>query len=129
VVDEKWKKAMDEEIAAIERNNTWELSELPQGARPIGVKWVFKKKMNAQGEIERYKARLVAKDYRHREGIDYAEVFATVTGMETVRLLIFVAAQNKWPIFQMYVKSAFLNGVLKEEVYIEQPLGYMRRGE
>ena len=56
VVDEKWKKAMGEEIAAIEHNNTWELSELLQGARPIGVKWVFKKKMNAQGEIERYKA-------------------------------------------------------------------------
>jgi len=129
VVDEKWKKAMDEEIVAIERNNTWELSELPQGARPIGVKWVFKKKMNAQGEIERYKARLVAKGYRQREGVDYVEVFAPVTRMETVRLLISIATQNKWPIFQMDVKSAFLNGVLKEEVYIEQPLGYMRRGE
>ena len=128
-MDEKWKKAMGEEIAAIEHNNTWELSELLQGARPIGVKWVFKKKMNAQGEIERYKAQLVVKGYRQREGVDYAEVFAPVTRMETVRLLISIATQNKWPIFQMDVKSAFLNGVLKEEVYIEQPLGYMRRGE
>ena len=85
--------------------------------------------MNAQGEIERYKARLVAKGYRQREGVDYVEVFAPVTRMETVRLLISIATQNKWPIFQMDVKSAFLNGVLKEEVYIEQPLGYMRRGE
>ena len=63
------------------------------------------------------------------EGVDYAEVFAPVTRMETLRLLISIAAQNKWPIFQMDVKSVFLNGVLKEEVYIEQPLGYMRRGE
>ena len=85
--------------------------------------------MNAQGEIERYKARLVAKGYRQREGVDYAKVFAPVTRMDTVRLLISVAAQNKWPIFQMDVKSVFLNGVLKEEVYIEQPLGYMRRDE
>ena len=92
VVNEKWKKTMDEEIAAIQRNNTWQLFELPQGARPIAVKWVFKKKMNAQGEIERYKARLVAKGYRQREGVDYAEVFALVTRMETVRLLISVAA-------------------------------------
>ena len=92
VVDEKWKKAMDEKIAAIERNNTWELSELPQGAWTIGVKWVFKKKMNAQGEIKRYKARLVAKGYRQREGVDYAKVFAPVTRMDTVRLLISVAA-------------------------------------
>ena len=124
-MDEKWKKAMDEEIVAIERNNTWELFELPQGARPIGVKWVFKKKMNVQGEIKRYKAQLVAKGYKQRERVDYAEVFAPVTRMETIRLLISIAAQNKWPIFQMDVKSAFLNGVLKEEVYIAQPLGYM----
>ena len=72
---------------------------------------------------------MVAKGYRQREGVEYVEMFAPVIRMETVRLLIFVAAQNKWPIFQMDVKSTFLNGVLKEEVYIEQPLGYMRRDE
>jgi Reverse transcriptase (RNA-dependent DNA polymerase) len=64
VRDKKWQAAMDEEIRAIERNKTWELVELPEGYRPIGVKWVYKKKMNAQGKIERYKARLVAKSYR-----------------------------------------------------------------
>ena len=91
VQDEKWRLAMDEEIDAIERNNTWELSNPPTGARPIGVKWVYKKKMNAQGEIERYKARLVAKGYKQKEGIDYAEVFALVTRRETIRLLISMA--------------------------------------
>nr|KYP70091.1 Retrovirus-related Pol polyprotein from transposon TNT 1-94 [Cajanus cajan] len=125
----KWKTAMDEEIRAIDRNNTWELAKLPKGSQPIGVKWVFKRKMNAQGETERYKARLVAKGYRQKEGIDYDEVFAPVTRMETIRLLISQAAQFKWPIFQMDVKATFLNGVLEEEIYIEQPPGYMKSGE
>jgi hypothetical protein len=127
--DKKWKSAMDEEIRAIDRNNTWELVELPKGCQPIGVKWVFKKKMNAQGEIELYKARLVAKGYKQKAGIDYDEVFAPVARTETIRLLISQAAQFKWPLFQMDVKTAFLNGVLEEEVYVEQPLGYMRVGE
>ncbi|KAE8721174.1 hypothetical protein F3Y22_tig00016637pilonHSYRG00095 [Hibiscus syriacus] len=124
--DKKWRTAMNEEIEAIDRNNTWELAELPKGSQPIGVKWVFKKKMNAQGEIERYKARLVAKGYKQKAGIDYDEVFAPVARMETIRLLISQAAQFKWPIFQMDVKSAFLNGVLEEDIYIEQPPGYVK---
>jgi hypothetical protein len=128
VRDKRWQAAMDEEITAIERNETWELAELPKGHQSIGVKWVYKKKMNAQGEIERYKARLVAKGYRQKAGIDYDEVFAPVARMETIRLLISQAAQFKWPIYQMDVKSAFLNGVLEEEVYVEQPPGYMKAG-
>ena len=127
--DKKWKSAMDEEIRAIERNNTWELVELPKGSQPIGVKWVFKKKMNAQGEIKRYKARLIAKGYKQKVRIDYDEVFVPVARMETIRLLISQAAQFKWPIFQMDVKTAFLNGVLEEEICVEQPFGYMRIGE
>ena len=93
------------------------------------MKWVFKKKMNAQGKIERYKARLVAKGYKQKAGNDYDKVFAPVARMETIRLLISQAAQFKWPIFQMDVKSAFLNGVREEEVYLEQPPGYMKIGE
>ncbi|GAU29778.1 hypothetical protein TSUD_161830 [Trifolium subterraneum] len=127
--DEKWKTAMNEEIKAIERKNTWELAELPKGSQPIGVKWVFKKKMISQGEIERYKAQIVAKGYKQKAGIDYDEVFAPIARMEIIRLLISQAAQFKWPIFQMDVKSAFLNGVLDEEVYIEQPPGYMKVGK
>lgn len=69
VKDEKWQTAMQEEIRAIEKNDTWELAMLPRGNKPIGVKWVYKKKMNAQGEIERYKARLVAKGYTQEAGI------------------------------------------------------------
>ena len=109
-----WKDAMNEEIEAIECNDTWELAELPKGSQTIGVKWVFKKKINAQGEIERYKARLVAKGYKQKAGIDYDEVFAPVARMETIRLLISQAAQYKWQIYQMDVKSSFLNGMLGE---------------
>jgi Reverse transcriptase (RNA-dependent DNA polymerase) len=90
---------------------------------------MFKKKMNPQGEIERYKTRLVVKGYRQKAGIDYDEVFAPVAQMETIRLLISVAAQHEWSIYQMDMKSAFLNGVLEEEIYVEQPLGYMKSGK
>ncbi|KAJ3676856.1 hypothetical protein LUZ60_002580 [Juncus effusus] len=100
--------------------------ELHLGHKPIGVKWVYEKNVNAQGEAERYKTRLVAKGYNQREGIDYDEVFAPVARMETVRLLILLAAQSKWPIYQMDLKSAFLNGVLEEEVYIKEPPGYVK---
>ena len=93
------------------------------------MKWVYKAKKNAKGEVKRYKARLVAKGYSQRADIDYDEVFAPVARLETVRLIISLAAQNSWKIYQMDVKSAFLNGVLEEEVYIEQPQGYEVKGE
>ncbi|KAG7553295.1 hypothetical protein ISN45_Aa06g038290 [Arabidopsis thaliana x Arabidopsis arenosa] len=124
-----WRNAMDEEIKAIKKNDTWELASLPNGHKAIGVKWVYKAKKNSKGEVERYKARLVAKGYSQRAGIDYDEVFAPVARLETVRLIISLAAQNKWKIHQMDVKSAFLNGDLEEEVYIEQPQGYIVKGE
>ena len=97
--DKKWKTAMDEEIKAIHRNNTCEVTELPEGSQSMSVKWEFKKKMNAQGKIERYKARLVAKGYKQKAGIDYDKVCALVARMEAIRLLISQAAQFKWPIF------------------------------
>ena len=115
---------MDEEIGAIEKNQTWEVAEVPKGHKTIGVKWVFKKKMNPKGEVERYKARLVVKGYRQKAGVDYDEVFAPVARMETIRLLISIAAKEGWLIHQMDVKSAFLNGILRNEVYIEEPEGY-----
>ncbi|KAJ3705098.1 hypothetical protein LUZ61_008803 [Rhynchospora tenuis] len=123
--DSKWRAAMEEEIRAIEKNNTWELANLPEGQKAIGVKWVYKIKKNHKGEVEKYKARLVAKGYKQQAGIDYEEVFAPVARMETIRLLISLAAQAKWKIHQMDVKSAFLNGELEEEVYVEQPPGKM----
>ncbi|KAL0554273.1 hypothetical protein IC582_008190 [Cucumis melo] len=127
--NDKWKIAMDEEIKVIKKNDTWELSTLPNGKKAVGVKWVFKIKRNEKGEVEKYKARLVGKGYSQRKGIDYDEVFAPVAGLETIRLLIVLAAQNNWKIFQMDVKSTFLNGYLEEEVYLEQPPGYSVKGQ
>jgi Reverse transcriptase (RNA-dependent DNA polymerase) len=105
------------------------LRRCPRVTNRLVLNEFIRKKMNAQGEVERYKARLVAKGYKQKAGIDYEEVFAPVARMKTIRLLISLAAQNKWSIFQMDVKSAFLNGVLEEEVYIEQPSGYVKVGK
>ena len=119
---------MDEEIKAIKKNDTWELATLPTGKKTPGVKWVYKLKKNAKGQAERYKARLVVKGYSQRQGIDYDEVLAPVACLETIRLLISLIAQNQWRIFQMDVKSAFLNRYLEEELYVEQPIGYVAEG-
>ena len=99
---------MDEEIKVIMKNDTWELTTLPKGHKVIGVEWVYKTKRNAKGEIKKHKARLVAKGYSQKAGIDYDEVFAPVARLETIRLIISLAAQNKWRIFQMDVKSEIL---------------------
>jgi hypothetical protein len=129
VEEDYWRSAMEEEIQAIQKNNTWELLTLPPKKKTIGVKWVYKIKRTADGGVDRYKARLVAKDYKEKYGIDYEEVFALVARLNTVRLLISLVAHHSWKIYQLDVKSAFLNGVLEEEVYVEQPEGFISQGE
>ena len=126
---EIWRKAMKEEFDSIQENQTWELTDLPPNKNSIGVKWVYKTKMNPYGSVNKHKARLVAKGYKQKEGEDFTEIFAPVSRLETVRLLISLAAQKKWKLFQMDVKSAFLNGVLKEEIYVNQPPGFVKKGE
>ncbi|PNX58743.1 reverse transcriptase, partial [Trifolium pratense] len=116
------------EIEAIKKNKTWELTDLPKGQKTIGVKWVYKTKLNEKGEIDKFKARLVVKGYKQEHGVDYEEVFAPVARQDTIRLVVSLAAQNSWPVFQLDVKSAFLNGELVEQVYIEQPPGYVVKG-
>jgi hypothetical protein len=120
---------MKEEINSIIKNNIWELTTLPRGHNPIGVKWIFKTKRNAEREIKKHKARLVAKGYKQQYEVDYEDVFALIARMEIVRLMISLAAQKRWKIFQMDVKSAFLNGNLEEVVYVEQPAGFVVKGE
>ncbi|CAL8134096.1 unnamed protein product [Prunus armeniaca] len=129
VKSKKWRDAMNAEIEAIERNKTWDLTILPEGVKTIGVKWVFKTKLNESGEIEKCKARLVAKGYAQQYGIDYTEVYAAVARLDTIRLIIALAAQQGWSIFQLDVKSAFLHGELSEEVFVQQPQGYEKKGE
>lgn len=92
VLNNNWKKAMDAEIQSIEKNRTWTLVELPKGAVSIGVKWVYKTKLNQHGEIDKYKARLVAKGYAQQHGIDYEEVYAPVARLDTVHMILALAA-------------------------------------
>lgn len=120
---------MDEEINSIEKNETWKLCHLPSEAKCIGVKQIYKTKLNEHGEISKYKARLVAKGYSQEQGIDYTEVYAPVARMDTIRTIITTAAQKKWEIYQLDVKSAFLHGILTEDVYIQQPKGYVVEGQ
>ncbi|CAH9081524.1 unnamed protein product [Cuscuta europaea] len=125
----EWKEAMEAEITSIVKNETWELVSLPQGKNAIGLKWVFRNKYNPDGSISKHKARLVVKGYAQQEGVDYEETFSPVARFETVRVVLALAAQWKLPVYQLDVKSAFLNGELLEEVFVEQPEGFVKKGE
>ena len=127
--EETWIEAMNEEIKMIEKNHTWKLVDKPQDKEVIGLKWVYKVKHNDDGSINKYKARLVAKGYAQQPGIDFNETYAPVVRMETIRTVLALAAQHQLPVFQLDVKSAFLNGELEEEVYVEQPQGYVIKGQ
>jgi hypothetical protein len=122
--DKAWQEAMKEELEMIEKNNTWELVERPTDKPVIRVKWVYKTKLHLDGIVQKHKARLVAKGYAQKSGIDYNETFAPVARLDTIRTLIALATQKGWKLFQLDVKSAFLNGVLEEDVYVEQPEGF-----
>ena len=93
------------------------------------MKWVYRTKLNANGSINKYKARLVVKGYAQIFGVDYSDTFAPVARLDTIRLLLAIAAQKGWKVFQLDVKLAFLNGVLQEEVYVDQPEGFVKQGE
>ncbi|GKE14553.1 ribonuclease H-like domain-containing protein [Tanacetum coccineum] len=117
-------EAMNNEIEAINRNNTWYVCDLPYGRKAIGCKWIYKIKYKASGEVERYKARLVAKGFSQREGFDYDETFSPVIKMDTVGCLISIAVVNGWPLYQLDVNNVFLYGDLVEDVYMTLPEGY-----
>ena len=125
----EWTRACIEEIESIEKNETWILSDLPCGVKPIGLKWIFKLKRNADGSINKYKSRLVAKGYVQRYGVDFDEVFTRVARIETIRLLVNLAATHGWEVHHLDVKTAFLHGELKETVYVTQPEGFEKKGE
>ncbi|CAL9010567.1 unnamed protein product [Prunus brigantina] len=126
--DEACNKAMSEEISMIEKNSTWELVDRPSSKPIVGVKWIYKTKLNLDGSIQKHKGRLVAKGYTQKPGIDFNETFALVARLDTIRTLIALAAQKGWKLWQLDVKSAFLNGVLEEEVYVDQPEGFVIQG-
>ena len=116
---------MNEELDQIEKNNTRELVPRPKDKNVIGTKWVFKNKLNEDGQVTRNKARLLYKGYAQVEGIDFDKRFAPVTRMEAIRIFLAYACSRKIKVYQMDVKWAFLNGELEEEFYIEQPKGFL----
>jgi hypothetical protein len=116
---------MDEEMAALDANATWELVVLLEDKKAIGCKWVYKVKHNADGSVSKYKTRLVTKGYAQTYGIDYEETYSPVAKMTTIRVIIAMATTKGWYLHQMDVKNAFLHGDLHEEMYMEQPLGYV----
>ena len=125
----EWNKAMIDELDSMKKNDVWDLVELPNGAKPVGCKWVFKTKLDPNGNVERFKARLVAKGFTQKEGIDYQETFSPVSRKDSLRIVMALVAHFDLELHQMDVKSAFLNGDLDEDVFMKQPEGFMPVGQ
>ena len=103
---------MDKEIECIEKNQTWELVDVPKDKDVINVKWIYKTKQDVDGNVQKHKERMVVRGFTHQPNIDFNETFAPVSRMDTIRTVLAIAVQNKWHVYQMDVKSAFLNGYL-----------------
>jgi hypothetical protein len=120
----EWKDAMVEEYQSIVKNDVWDVVPRPKEKTVVSSKWIYKTKHSADGSIEKYKARFVARGFSQKEGIDYEETFAPVARYTSIRAILAIAAVMKWKVHQMDVKTTFLNGVIEEEVYVEQPQGF-----
>lgn len=126
---DKWIDAMNEELKSMDHNDVWDLVELPNDSKKVGCKWVFKTKRDAKGNIERFKARLVAKGFTQKEGIDYRETFSPVSKKDSLRIIMALVAHYDLELHQMDVKTAFLNGNLDEDIYMDQPEGFTKQGQ
>ncbi|TYK23239.1 Cysteine-rich RLK (RECEPTOR-like protein kinase) 8 [Cucumis melo var. makuwa] len=124
-----WRNAMIEEMTALDDNGTWDLVSLPGGKKAISCKWVFSVKVNLDGTVTQLKAHLVAKGYAQTYGINYSDTFSPVAKLTSIRLFLSMAATHNWSLDQLDIKNDFLHGDLQEEVYMEQPLGFIAQGE
>ncbi|KAL0430955.1 UNVERIFIED_CONTAM: Retrovirus-related Pol polyprotein from transposon TNT 1-94 [Sesamum radiatum] len=124
----QWKEAVKSEMDSIIFNGTWKLVDLPLGCTTIGCKWIFKKKLKFDGSVDKFKARLVAKGFKQKEGIDYFDTYSPVARLTIIQVLITIASVYSLPIHQMDVKTAFLYGELEEEIYMDQPEGFVAHG-
>jgi len=120
-----WQEAINDEMDSLQSNETWHLTELPPGCKTIGCKLILKKKLKLDGTVDKYKAHLVAKGFRQKENIDIFDTYSLVTRITSIRVLISIAVVYNLIGHQMDVKTAFLNGELEEEIYIEQPEGFV----
>ena len=125
----QWVNAMNKEMDSLSVNEVWNLVGLPKGRKIVGSKWVFKTKKDAHGGIKRYKAWLVAQGCSQKYGQDYDEMFSPVVRFKSIRMVIALAVQFGLKLHQMDVTTAFLNGELKEDIYMNQPEGYAKKGK
>ena len=126
---EKWLNTIDLEMESMYSNSVWVLEDPPENIKPIGCKWIFKKKRGVNGKVETFKARLVAKGYTQKEGVDYEETFSPVAMLKSIRILLSIAMRIDYEIWQMDVKTTFLNGYLDETIYMSQPEGFELKGQ
>ena len=124
-----WKEAFNSEIDSIMQNHTYYLTDLPQGFKALGCRWICKRKLNIDGSTDKYKCRLVVQGFRQKEGLDFFDTYSPVTRITSIRMLIAIAALRNLEIHQMDVKTAFLNGDLEEEIYMKQPEGLVVPGQ
>ena len=124
-----WKDSMVEEYQSIMKNYVWEIISRYEGKSIVTFRWIYKIKHGADGSIEKYKARFVARGFSQKEGVDYDETFAPVAQYTSIRSIIAIASSIGWKLHQTDVKTTFLNGIIEEEVYIEQPEGFVVHGK
>ncbi|TYJ98399.1 retrovirus-related pol polyprotein from transposon tnt 1-94 [Cucumis melo var. makuwa] len=120
---------MDLEMESMYSNSVWTLADQPREVRPIGCKWIYKRKRDQAGKVQTFKARLMAKGYTHEKGIDYEETFSPVAMIKSIRILLSIAIFYDYEIWQMDVKTTFLNGNLEESIYMVQPEGFIQKGQ
>jgi hypothetical protein len=120
---------MVEEMDALYENEAWDIVDFPTRRKSIGIKWLFKKKFNAEGKVEKYKAPLVAKGYSQVEGIDFGDIFSPVAKLTSIRFLLSITVSFDLEVEQMDVKTSFLHGDLEEQIYMKQPEGFVVKGK
>lgn len=123
--DPNWRPAMQSEFDALQANHTWQLVPRPTGAHVVSGKWVFRHKYNDDGTLERYKARWVVRGFTQRAGVDYGETYSPVVKSSTVRTVLTLAAARNWLVHQLDINNAFLHGVITEDIYAHQPVGFV----
>jgi histone deacetylase 1/2 len=124
MADSRWLQPMKEEYTTLMKNNTWSLVPLPPHKKAIGCKWLFRVKENPDGTVNKFKARLVAKGFLQTARFDFTETFSPVIKPVTIRIILTLAVTYKWQVQQIDINNAFLNGVLQEEVFMQQPAGF-----
>ena len=125
---ELWERVMEEEMESLRKNETWDLLMLPNGRKPVGSKWVFKRK-NEIRQVKKYKARLVAKGYSQLEGVDFDEILSLISNLASIGIPMFIVATLDFEIELINVKTTFLHGDLEEKNYMKQPGGFIIKGK